>query len=142
MTAGNQRYALIAIVTICLVAVGVLVYRDYAGRTAAPEATAPAEGPPEQAEVKTSVRVTLTACNRTPSGRMRMDGYILNTGTGPLHFVTVRSIWKNRAGLEIGTETFYALNGAALDPGDRKTFSHTTDLASAARCNAEPVDWW
>lgn len=142
MIPGHQRYALIAIVAICLLAVGFLVYRDYAGRSAAPESSAPSEALAEEAEVKTSARVTLTACNRTPSGRMRMDGYILNTGTGPLHFVTVRSIWKNRAGLEIGTETFYALNGAALGPGDRKAFSHTTDLASAAKCNAEPVDWW
>ena len=68
--------------------------------------------------------------------------YIENVGTVDLHYVTVKSIWKNAAGMVIETNEIYALSNGALAPGDRKEFHDVTDLTTAARCNAEPIDWW
>ncbi len=136
----GQRFALALIVAFCASVVGVLVVRDLSREAPRVDAV-PAVSSGEKEEVRTSVRVVPTACNLTASGRMRMDGYILNTGTRNLQYVTVRALWKNGAGQPIGNETFYALNGE-LSPGERHPFSHTTDRRTAQKCNAEPVDWW
>lgn len=139
----HQRLALFLIVGVCAVGVGVLIYRDY-GRSPPVPAPGPALVPRPEAEeeVRTAVRVRVKACNRQGGGRTGMTGEIVNTGTMDLHYVTVRAIWKNSAGLEIGTEEFYAMSGGELPPGESRAFLHSTTRPSAARCNAEAVDWW
>ncbi|MDZ7685912.1 MAG: hypothetical protein U5O39_13645 [Gammaproteobacteria bacterium] len=70
----------------------------------------------------------MTECNRDAARRLYMKGVIVNSGTQDLRYVTVRSIWKNRVGLEVGGETFYALAGTVLRPGEQQPFRHSTKI--------------
>ncbi|MCB1692756.1 MAG: FxLYD domain-containing protein, partial [Pseudomonadales bacterium] len=92
-------------------------------------------------KTRTSVRVHVETCNKS-FAKTAMGGYIENTGTVDLHYVTVETIWKNKDGLVVSTDLVYVLNGDTLAPGARKTFSDSSNLPSVARCNANPVDWW
>lgn len=137
-----QQLALALVIAAGCLIVGTLIARDLFREVPVPSVSSVPEAPPQDV-VRTAVRVTPTACNRTASGRMQMEGYILNVGTQDLQYVTVKALWKNAAGQVIGSEEFYALNGQlALAPGEQHAFSHSTALSSAARCNAEAVDWW
>lgn len=90
---------------------------------------------------ETLVRVKVTECVRR-YGRTEATGYIENVGNVDLHYVTVNSIWKNTAGLVIQTNVVYALKNGKLAPGQRKEYHDVTDLVTATKCNAEPIDWW
>lgn len=135
----TDRSITILIVAAVILIIGTLLVRSYFME----EAGGPSPGAAEEETVKprTAVRVKLTDCTRR-YGRTESRGYIENVGNVDLHFVTVKSIWKNSSGLVIHTDTAYALKGEVLRPGERKKFEDVTQITTATKCNAEPIDWW
>ncbi|HKI75239.1 MAG TPA: FxLYD domain-containing protein [Pseudomonadales bacterium] len=133
--------ALALLIAIVVVAVmGTIGVRYYMKRELqVPEVAAPA---PAREKPQTLVRVHMTSCQRGSDNRIEMTGDIENVGNVDLHYVTVNVIWKNAEGLAIKADLIYALTNSQLAPGGKKTFHAFTDLTTAARCNAEAVDWW
>ena len=90
----------------------------------------------------TQVKAVITACDRCGPNRIEAVGRITNTGNADLHFVNLKVLWLNSAGLLIESSTVYALNDAVLAPGESRVFTDVTSRVAAARCNVEAVDWW
>lgn len=128
-----------------IVVVGGLLFRAWQSRPGPAAITVTPSRVERTAEVEThtGVRVRVETCRRDADrAQTRMAGYIENIGNVDLHYVTVKSIWKDRDGGLITTDTLYALNDAILEPGARKPFEDISERSGVARCNAEALDWW
>lgn len=125
-----------------LLVVGGLVFRAFLNESE-PGAVTPRTAPASEDETRTGVRVRVSGCNReSEQGPTVLVGYAENSGNVDLHYVTVKSIWKNSAGQMIASDTLYAVNGQRLAPGERVTFTDSSPVRGVARCNAEAMDWW
>ncbi len=71
-----------------------------------------------------------------------MKGHITNIGNVDLHYVTVKLLWLNSAGLLVEAKETYVLNNEVLPPGESRPFIDFSQKVSAVRCNVETIDWW
>lgn len=135
----SNRAITILIGCVLVIVLGTLGVRAYLKKDEAPVQATTA--PVKKDKQRTAVRVVVTQCVRH-YGKTEATGYIENVGNVDLHHVTVNSIWKNSAGLVIRNQVVYALKDGKLAPGERKEYQDVTDLVTATKCNAEPIDWW
>lgn len=135
----SNRAITILIGCVLIIVLGTLGVRAYLKQEEAPVQVT--QKPVKKEKQTTAVRVVVTECVRH-YGKTEAKGYIENVGNVPLHHVTVNSIWKNSAGMVIQNQVVYALTDGNLAPGERKEYQDVTDLVTATKCNAEPIDWW
>lgn len=136
---SNRGLTALIIVVIAL-AFSFLLYRTWFVAEPSPEQSGPAEAVKDEAR-KPRIRVVMTRCARV-AGRTELEGYVENTGTVTLRFVTVQSLWKDENGLIVGTDVIYVVSNDTLEPGERRTFRDVTRLSNVRKCNARPLDWW
>ncbi len=136
---SNRALAALIVIVVLLV-LGGLLYRAYfMDEAVEPGVLAPTEEKSEQRRPR--VKVVVTACRRV-YGRTEMEGYVENTGSVDLRFITVQSVWKDANGVIIDTDVIYVVNEEILKPGERKSFHDVTRRSAAEKCNARPLDWW
>ena len=135
----NDRNLAILIGVCVTLAIGVLMYRAwFTEPPPAPVVTQPVEAPKRV----TAVRATMTDCQKSGS-RTVVEGIVHNLGTTTLNSVTVQTIWKDDNRTILDTGLVYAVSESApLEPGQRRTFTDTTDLRNASFCNVRALDWW
>ena len=137
---SDRNLATIIAVVVFLVLAG-LLHGTYFQKEEHSVSVAPTVEVTAPKETETRIKVRVTGCRRD-YGRTVMRGTVQNTGNVDLHYIRVRSIWKNQQGGVVSTDMIYALTGGSLAPGKLKEFEDVSDLTSVARCNAEGVDWW
>ena len=64
-----------------------------------------------------------------------------NTGSVTVHFVSVSTRWQDSEGQVVDTGWTYAVGSEHLRPGDRSTFTDSTQHRAAKRCLAELDDF-
>ena len=136
---SDRSLTIIAIVLISFV-MGTLLYRSYMDE---PSVTARFTEEIQSTEPKrlTSVAAKSTSCSRV-GRRTQIQGYVENTGNVTLTMVTVQPVWKNAAGLVLGTGLVYVVNqDEPLLPGGRREFEDVTQLSNVSKCNVVPLDW-
>jgi hypothetical protein len=137
----SDKTLAIIIGLIVAMAFAVLWYRNHYVDRAVEPSSVVTRVPEAEAKRETRVKVRVLSCDRNYQ-RTEMRGVLLNTGNVELHYVRVRSLWKNDHAMVIGSDIFYALNGEVLAPEQQRPFVAVTELSTATRCNAEAVDWW
>jgi len=135
----SNRAMNIAIILSLALLVGYVVYERFF-RTEAVVIVAPIEETAAP-NTRTAVRAKVSSCEQV-HGRVQLRGYVENIGNTDLSFVTVTAIWKNTNGQVVETATVYVVKDVILQPGERREFEASTENRRAARCNAEPLDWW
>lgn len=86
-------------------------------------------------------KAILTRCQRV-NDHVEMSGYVENTGTVELTYVTVQSIWKDANGRVLERGVVYAVDNTSLKVGEKREFTDSTDRPRVAKCNVETLDWW
>ena len=137
----NQKLtALIA--SLVVLVVGTLLYRDWPQLRAEDSSLPVPEKSASEPQRSTQVKATLTECNKRPGAKTSAKGYITNVGNVDLHYVSVKLLWLNSAGLLVEAKETYVLNNEILPPGESRQFMDFTQKVSAVRCNVETIDWW
>lgn len=122
------------------IAIGWLLYGVYLQPEVNNERVAPEAQKNEPRRIS-RVKATVRDCTRI-GHRTRILGTVRNTGNVTLSLVTVQSLWKNDAGLIIGTGVVFVVNRMnPLAPGDSRDFEDVTRLSNVRKCNVEPLDW-
>ncbi|MEX0941981.1 MAG: FxLYD domain-containing protein [Pseudomonadales bacterium] len=140
----SDRSLAFLIAAAVLILVGGLVANSFLGAPQRPLAVeTETSGPDKIDQTRTGVRVRVSNCSRESGyGRTLLEGYVENTGNVDLHYVTVKSIWKDLNGRVIATTTTFAVNGNRLAPGERVEFTDSSEESDVDRCNVEAIDWW
>jgi hypothetical protein len=132
----------ILIVGVVVLVVGTLLYRDWPQLGVEDSVLPVPEKSSSEPKRSTQVKAILTECNKLLGSRTTAKGHITNVGNVDLHYVTVKLLWLNSAGLLVEAKETYALNNEILPPGESRPFIDFTQKASAVRCNVETIDWW
>ena len=137
----NQKLTILIVAVVVLV-VGTLLYRDRPQSGAKDSALPVPEESSSEPKRSTQVKTILTECNKRRGARTTAKGHITNVGNVDLHYVTVKLLWLNSAGLLVEAKETYVLNNEILPPGESRQFIDFTQKVSAVRCNVETIDWW
>lgn len=137
----NQKLTVLIAFAVVLV-VGTLLYRDWPQLRAEDPILPVPENAGSEPKRSTQVKARLTECNKRPGGKTSAEGLIINVGNVDLHYVSVKILWLNSAGLLVEAKETYVLNNEILRPGDKRQFTEFTQKVSAVRCNVETIDWW
>lgn len=137
----DQKLTIMIVVAVMLV-VGTLLYRDWPKLGVEESALTVPEKTVSEPKRSTQVKAILTECNKRPGAKTMAKGHITNVGNVDLHYVTVKFLWMNSAGLLVEAKETYVLNDEILPPGESRPFVDFTRKVSAVRCNVETVDWW
>ena len=131
--------------TLTLLILAVLVagagYLLFVNRTSNAPIAAPGPVTEPAPARRPGVGVSMEACKRQ-GDIVVVLGHVENTGTVDLTHVTVRTIWKDKAGFVIRTGLAYAVDGTPLAPGERRGFRDTTEGRSVESCKVEILDYW
>ena len=132
----------ILIVAVVVLVVGTLLFRDWSQLGEEDSALPVPEKSSSEPKRSTQVKARLTECSKLPGARTSAKGHITNIGNVDLHYVTVKLLWLNSAGLLVEAKETYVLNNEILPPGETRSFIGFTQKVSAVRCNVETIDWW
>ncbi len=136
---SDRSLTIIAVVLILFV-LGTLLYRSYVDEPPVTVRFADEIQSTEPIRL-TSVAAKSNSCSRV-GRRTQIQGYVENTGNVTLTMVTVQPVWKNAAGLVLGTGLVYVVNqDEPLLPGGRREFEDVTQLSNVSKCNVVPLDW-
>ena len=137
----NQKLTILIVVVVVAV-VGTLLYRDWPQSVVEDSALTVPEKASSEPKRSTQVKAILTECNKRRGAKTTMKGHITNVGNVDLHYVTVKLLWLNSAGLLVEAKETYVLNNEILPPGESRPFIDFSQKVSAVRCNVETIDWW
>ena len=137
----NQKLTILIVVVVAVV-VGTLLYRDWPQSVVEDSAFTVPEKASSEPKRSTQVKAILTECNKRRGAKTTMKGHITNVGNVDLHYVTVKLLWLNSAGLLVEAKETYVLNNEILPPGESRPFIDFSQKVSAVRCNVETIDWW
>ena len=138
LQAAQQREEVVVVVVV----VGTLLYRDWPQSVVEDSALTVPEKASSEPKRSTQVKAILTECNKRRGAKTTMKGHITNVGNVDLHYVTVKLLWLNSAGLLVEAKETYVLNNEILPPGESRPFIDFSQKVSAVRCNVETIDWW
>lgn len=137
----DQKLTILIVVVVVLV-LGILVFRNWPQLSEEEFALPLPEKTSSAPKRSTLVKAVLTECNKRPGARTTAKGHITNVGNVDLHYVTVKLLWLNSAGLLVEAKETYVLNNEILPPGESRPFIDFSQKVSAVRCNVETIDWW